>query len=143
MKQTIYIIIVLLLVSQFFRPTLENKKIDKNIALKAPKSIEKILQRACNDCHSNQTNFPFYSYIGPFSWSIASHVNTGREVLNFSEWQKIPKDIKAKRLKRISTITEMNIMPLPSYAWIHHNARLTKKEKEELVAFFKKITPKP
>jgi hypothetical protein len=143
MKIFLSITLALLVLMQFIKVELKNVPIDKNIALKAPKHIEKILQKSCNDCHTNKTNFPFYAYIAPFSWSIASHVNTGRKVLNFSEWKKIPKDMKIKRLKRISTLLEMDIMPLPSYTWIHRNAKLTKEEKKELIAFFKKITPKP
>lgn len=54
--------------------------------IKAPDDVRHILKRACYDCHSNETKWPWYSYIAPGSWLVAKDVREGRERLNFSEW---------------------------------------------------------
>ena len=71
-----------------------NPPIDKNIALHPPKEVKSILKKACYDCHSNETKWPFYANIAPLSFSISSHVKDGRKALNFSEWKNI--DPKSK-----------------------------------------------
>lgn len=84
-------------------------------------------QRACFDCHSNQTTWPGYSYVAPFSWLLSGHVSEGRREMNFSEWRK-----KYKSEEVIEEI-EKGKMPLRSYLWIHPQARLSDKEKKEFI----------
>jgi len=139
MKYYIYILLGIVIIMQFIRVEIKNTKTDPNLTLHPPANIEKILKNSCYDCHSNHTDIPFYAYVAPFSWTIASHVNAGREVLNFSLWQKIPKKRKIKILKRILTTTYVGIMPLPSYTWIHRSAKLNQKEKKEIEVYFKKL----
>ena len=61
---------------------------------KTPQNIKNILQRACYDCHSNETIYPRYSYIAPISWSIKNHINEGREHMNLSIWETYNKDLQ-------------------------------------------------
>lgn len=136
MKKAIIIIIVLLAAIQFIRPQKSNPPVDEKIALHAPEEVMHILRRSCYDCHSNETTWPWYADIAPLSWSIASHVEEGRKALNFSEWAKIPSDIKKKRLKRAVKTTQNGMMPLSTYLWLHKDAVLSPEDKQVLKAWF-------
>lgn len=88
-----------------------------------------LARKACFDCHSNETKWPAYSFIAPFSWFVAGHVNEGRSKLNFSEW-------KAKDTDEIIEEVTEGKMPLKSYLLLHSDARLTETEKEKLINGF-------
>jgi len=85
--------------------------------------------RACFDCHSNETTWPAYSRVAPASWLIYRDVVEGREHLNFSEWQRPQKDAD----EAAEHVRESE-MPLPIYALMHPEARLTPDERERLAA---------
>ena len=59
--------------------------------INAPKNVASILRTSCYDCHSNETNWPWYSYVAPVSFMVAGDVEDGRKSLNFSEWDKYEK----------------------------------------------------
>lgn len=90
---------------------------------------EAIARRSCYDCHSNETNWPAYSYVAPMSWLVRSDVETGRSQMNFSEWD--PNDNEAD--DAIEEITD-GAMPLPKYTQIHRDAKLTDEEQAILSA---------
>jgi hypothetical protein len=136
LKKSILIIILLFIAIQFIRPQKSNPPVKEGDALQAPEKVMHVLRRSCYDCHSNETNWPWYADIAPLSWSIASHVKEGRKALNFSEWKKISKEIKQKRLKRAIKTTQNGMMPLPSYLWLHKDAKLSSQEKTLLKRWF-------
>ncbi len=88
-----------------------------------------LAQRACFDCHSNETRWPLYSRIAPVSWSITDHVVEGREAINFSTW-----DTAAEEADEMVEQIREGKMPLKSYLNMHPEARLTSQEKELLIA---------
>ena len=90
--------------------------------------VGKILDRSCQDCHSNRTVWPWYSHVAPVSWVISKHVDEGREVLNFSEWATQPPSEGDRTL--ICDAVSDGRMPLPGYTAIHRNARLSKQDVE-------------
>ena len=130
MKKTVIILLLLLVAIQFIRPARTNPPVDPAHALHADEEVIQLLRQSCYDCHSNETRWPWYSQIAPISWSIASHVDDGREALNFSEWTQIDPKIKAKRLKRAIQTTRNGMMPLPMYLWIHKDAKLSREQKK-------------
>jgi len=132
MKIYLSIITITFLALQLIRPEMINQKVDENLTISAPNKVVNILKRSCYDCHSNQTTWPLYSNIAPISWIVAQHVNVGREVLNYSDWNSYDKDKKIKKLQRTIQTLNSKIMPLPSYLWIHKNAKLDQKNKEIL-----------
>jgi hypothetical protein len=136
MVKTIQIIIVIFLLAQFIRPRKVPCIVDKKKTLCSPKNVEKILIKACYDCHSDRVRYPWYFEIAPLSWTMAHHIKEGRKALNFSKWSDIPKDIKLKRLDRAIHTVGIGMMPLPSYKWIHKDAVLTKAEKQTLQKYF-------
>ena len=90
--------------------------------------VGKILDRSCQDCHSNRTAWPWYSHVAPASWVISKHVNKGREMLDFSEWANQPPAANERML--ICDAVSDGRMPLPEYTVIHRNARLSKLDVE-------------
>jgi hypothetical protein len=83
--------------------------------------------RACFDCHSNQTRWPWYSHVAPASWLVQNHVDDGRRVLNFSEWGRG----NAEADEAADEVREGE-MPPSSYVLLHPEARLTAAEREQL-----------
>lgn len=90
---------------------------------------ERIARSSCYDCHSNETDWPVYSYVAPMSWLVRRDVESGRDKLNFSEWDRDDGDAD----KAIETILEGS-MPPDRYTLIHRDARLTDAEADRIVA---------
>jgi hypothetical protein len=85
-----------------------------------------ILDRSCQDCHSSQTSWPWYSRVAPMSWIIAKHVREGREMLDFSKWANQPPTASDRML--ICGAVSDGEMPLPEYTMIHRKAKLSKRD---------------
>ena len=97
--------------------------------IKAPKEVMAILKKSCYDCHSNHTKMPWYGNVAPISWEVKSHIKNGRNWLNFSVWNKYPKEKLKKFYQGIEkTITWQ--MPPADYLWVHDEARLKKSERD-------------
>jgi hypothetical protein len=90
--------------------------------------VGRILDRSCQDCHSDRTAWPWYSHVAPISWAISKHVKEGREMLDFSEWGNQPPSASERML--ICDAVSDGRMPLPEYTMIHRNAKLSKREIE-------------
>ena len=99
--------------------------------IKAPPKIKKLLVKACYDCHSNNTKWPWYSYVAPISFEVRTHVKNGRNWLNFSIWNRYSKERQQKLLKGIAKAIEWK-MPPPDYMLIHKDARLTPAQRAEI-----------
>jgi hypothetical protein len=87
------------------------------------------LAQACGNCHSSQTNLPWYGRIVPISWWIQSHVREGREELNFSEWTTYSPRRRRDELESICGVISTGRMPPLSYSTMHPEARLETQEK--------------
>jgi hypothetical protein len=124
-------------VMQFITPVrLDSPKLsarDLLVTNAPPKEISTLLHRACYDCHSDETKWPWYGHVAPVSWWLISHVNDGRQRLNFSDWPHDDPERAAKKWSRVSEAVSSGDMPLASYARIHAAARLTKDERDRLV----------
>lgn len=131
MKRKFLWLFGILVLMQFIRP-------DKNISgllelehaeeLKVSEEVKNLIKTSCNDCHSNNTNYPWYAEIAPISWYLAYHVNDGKEHLNFSEWTDYNKNQKEHILKDLKEQLEDRNMPLKSYLFVHKNAKLTDRQ---------------
>ncbi|HEX8733855.1 MAG TPA: heme-binding domain-containing protein [Pyrinomonadaceae bacterium] len=136
MKRVLKIIVVVLfvafIVAQFIRPDMTNPPIVPELALEAttqvPADVQAILTRSCTDCHSHNTIFPWYSNIQPGGWFQVRHISDGRRHLNFSEWAKLEDRRKKRKLEEICEQVETREMPLPSYLWIHWDAKMSDEE---------------
>ena len=93
-----------------------------------PDEVKGILTRACADCHSNRTRWPWYSRVAPVSWFVADDVRRARSHYNLSEWGKMePKDA-GHTLDEMCEEVEKGAMPLASYRWMHSAAKLSEAE---------------
>lgn len=100
--------------------------------------VRELAERACFDCHSHATRWPWYSHVAPMSWLVARDVKDGRKHLNFSAWDK-----PQKNASKASDELEEGEMPPWFYLPLHADARLTDAEKAELVQGLKALPPPP
>jgi hypothetical protein len=100
-----------------------------------PAGVAVLLRRACYDCHSHETQWPWYSGVAPLSWLVVDHVNEGRRHLDFSDWPHDDPQRAARKWSRIEEAVAGGDMPLPSYTWIHPPARLTAGQRSQLAAW--------
>lgn len=103
-----------------------------------PSNVQSVLQNACYDCHSNNTNYPWYSNIQPLAWIMSNHIREGKEKLNFSEFSIYSSRRQISKLKGIANQIKDNEMPLSSYKAMHTKATLTKEEKTFIINWFNK-----
>jgi len=100
--------------------------------------VQRVLDRVCNDCHSNETRWPWYSRVPPASWMIEKDVEEARKVLNFSEWPSRP-GVEANRaaglLMAACGAVDGGVMPPERYTRLHPEAQLTRAEKDEFCAW--------
>jgi hypothetical protein len=93
-------------------------------------SVASILKSSCYDCHSLETNYPWYSQVAPVKWLVAYDTRVGREALNFSEWEGLSIRTKMKLLAEIGEEVEHKKMPMPIYLITHAEARLSVEERQ-------------
>ena len=99
----------------------------------APLEVQALLQRACYDCHSNETRWPWYSHIAPVSFLIARDVREGRREVNFSLWDGYNAQRKTRKLKEIGDQVEKGAMPQWYYVLMHEEAKLSAAERETII----------
>ena len=100
-----------------------------------PTDVKPILEKACNDCHSNNTNYPWYSYIQPVDWWLTNHINDGKKELNFDEYTTRSPRYQYHKMEEVEEMINDGEMPLDSYTWIHKNAKLTPAEKNKIISW--------
>jgi hypothetical protein len=136
LKWTAIVIAVLLVAFQFIRPARTNPPVDESRTISAnahlTPEVAAILDRSCNDCHSNRTRWPWYSNIAPVSWFVISHVNEGRREMNFSDWAGYSQEDRQAYLKKMCREVERGDMPLKSYLRLHSEATLSGEDVKTL-----------
>jgi hypothetical protein len=100
-----------------------------------PAAVAEPLRRACFDCHSNETTWPWYGRVAPASWLVAHDVEEGREHLNFSTWTELPPKKQAKAYEEIVEVLEDDAMPLWIYDLAHPSVRLSAAERGAILAW--------
>jgi len=99
---------------------------------RVPQDVRVIFNSSCDNCHSNQTRWPWYSHIAPVSWIVAHDVQQGRKFMNFSEWQSYSPKKRDQKLEDICEQVLNGDMPDGKYLLIHRSARLSPEEKESV-----------
>ncbi len=135
---------LIFLLIQFYQPTrnVDNRKISSihfNTIYNVPNNVQSILTTACFDCHSNNTQYPWYSYIQPTRFLMENHIKVGKKNLNFSEWGNYSSRKQNNKLERITKQIKANEMPLSSYTFIHRNAKLSFNQKQEIINWINQI----
>ena len=135
-------IVAAVIILQFFRIDKSNPPVVQSETLEAttavPPDISLIIGRSCNDCHSNQTIYPWYSNVQPMAWMLKSHIDDGRRNMNFSLWATYAPKRQSKKFEQICDEVASKEMPLPSYLWIHRDAVLSDTEATALCDWAKK-----
>jgi len=118
---------IVLVAIQFVPVTRSNPSVEADIP--APTNVKAVLRRACYDCHSNETVWPWYSRVAPASWLLASDVSEGRRELNFSTWNRMSAEQQAKKIRKSSEEVSEGEMPPWYYLIVHRDARLTAEDR--------------
>lgn len=115
---------------QFVPVERTNPPVEQDVS--APQEVRLILLRACYDCHSNETVWPWYSRVAPVSWMIARDVRDGRAELNFSTWNLLTTKEQVEAMHESWEEVEEGEMPPWFYLPPHPDARLTEADREAL-----------
>ncbi|RYD55406.1 MAG: cytochrome C [Sphingobacteriales bacterium] len=140
-KKILIGLLVVLVMIQFIRPARNQSKAaspnDITAVYTLPDDVNQILQRSCNDCHSNYTDYPGYANIQPLGFWLQNHINEGKAELNFSEFGTYEKKKQAHKLEEVAEQVEAGEMPLGNYTAMHKEAKLSKEDAIILVNWAK------
>lgn len=130
--------LVVIIGIQFIRPekNVSNvKTYDISTKYTIPDTVAAILKVACNDCHSNNTTYPWYAEVQPLGWWLNDHINEGKRHLNFSEFTNRPIAVQNHRFDETIEQVKEKEMPLPSYTYLgrHAGAKLTENQREMII----------
>ena len=136
-KKILLFLLVILVIIQFIHPKRNKSKADQpNYIGKlhiVPADVHSILEKACLDCHSNNTRYPWYTNFQPFDWWITNHINEGKKEFNLDEYNSRSLRYQYNKMKQTVDLVKNNEMPLNSYLWIHKDAKLSPDEKSSLI----------
>lgn len=142
-KKIGWLLLFVFIIAQFFGP----EKNEGNLTSLAtfieetnpPEEVFKIMKSSCFDCHSDTTNYPWYSNITPVNYWMDDHVKVGKKKLNFSKWGEYSLKRKEHKMDELYEEVEKKNMPLDSYTWTHSEANLTDVQIKLIVDWAKGI----
>jgi mono/diheme cytochrome c family protein len=135
------LLLVVFIIAQFFGPEKNNGDItsvdvfftDTN----PPADVKMILETTCVDCHSDSTQYPWYSNITPVNYWLDEHINDGKKHFDMSKWGDYSDKKKDHKLDELAEEVGEKEMPLPSYTWTHGDADLSQDQIEAVVSWVK------
>ena len=131
----------MIIVLQFIQPQHNNgpelTPTDITHVVPVPDDVMAILKTSCYDCHSNHTNYPWYSRITPVNWWLNFHITEGKRELNFSDFANYSYKKKSLMLDETAKEVDKLMMPLPSYLWVHKDAKLDDAHRKLLIDWTK------
>ncbi len=133
------VVAVVVLGAQLVPVDRSNPPVEAEIAL--PDGVREIVRKACYDCHSHETRWPWYAYVAPVSWLVHHDVEEAREHLNFSRWGRYDAEEQAELLGDIAGEVEEREMPLQIYLSLHPEARLTQAERRAIIVWAEGAKP--
>lgn len=138
-KRIFLALIVLLLLSQVVRPAKTNPPVDPTRTIQTltrmTPEVDAILKRSCNDCHSYETKWPWYSHVAPASWLVVYDVNEGREHLSLSDWASYSRKRAIHLLDEMDEQIRKGDMPLGKYVILHPGAALSETDRSILLTW--------
>jgi len=138
-KQLLVALLLAFAVIQFIQPARNQSgqavQLDFSNTTTVPDTIYTLFKNACFDCHSNNTNYPWYSNIQPMGWFMASDIENGKAKLNFNDLGSLSSRRLESKLQETENMIKDGTMPLPAYKLMHEGARLTKEEREALIGW--------
>ena len=141
-KRILLILLVALIAIQFVRPA-KNVSTDQSRNIKTlyavPENVHTILTKACNDCHTNNTIYPWYASVQPVLWWLDDHVKEGKSHLNFDEYTSYNLRRQYHKMEEVIEMVKEKEMPLDSYTWVHRDAKLTDEERVTLTSWAQSV----
>ncbi len=104
-----------------------------------PADVKTILEKACNDCHSNNSNYPWYANLQPVHWWMEKHIKDGKKHLNYDEYTSRPLRYQYHKMEETIEMIKEGEMPLNSYTWTHKDAKLSEQEKTKLISWAESV----
>jgi hypothetical protein len=141
-KKILLGVVVIIIVIQFIRPSKNlSADISKDISViyAEPEEVKAILEKSCNDCHSNKTAYPWYAQIQPVGWWLNNHIVDGKRHLNLNNFSALKVAVQKKKLEDFMEQIKKDDMPLSSYTIIHKNAELSEADKQILNTWCRQI----
>ena len=142
-KKILFVLLIILIAIQFIHPTKNISTVEQpyNISktYHIPTDVKTVLDKACMDCHSNNTRYLWYFKIQPIDWWLTNHINEGKKGLNFDEYTNRSLRYQYHKLEEIADQIKNDEMPLNSYTWIHKDAILTDQEKKTIIDWTESI----
>ncbi len=138
-KKILLALLVILVIIQFIHPKRNKKEgpqanyIGNSFAV--PADVKTILDKACNDCHSNNTSYPWYARVQPIHWWLNKHINNGKKQINFDEYTNRSLRFQYHKMEETIEMVKEEEMPLNSYTWTHKDAILTEEEKNRIIGW--------
>ena len=133
-KKILPAVLVVFIAIQFIQPAHNSSghalPTDITKTIRVPDTVLNIFKKACYDCHSNNTRYPWYVYIQPTGWIMARHIRNGKDNLNFSDFGSYSQRKQANKLRAIETSIKEGSMPLPAYTIMHTDAKLSAEDKK-------------
>src|SRR5580692_698025 len=141
-KKILIGLLIVFIIIQFFR-TSKNLSADTNkdvsTLYNVPDDVKTILQRACNDCHSNKTVYPWYAEVQPVKWWLNNHIVDGKRHFNLNNFTSLKVAVQKKKMEECMEQIKKNEMPLDSYTWIHKDAILSEADKQTIYTWCRNI----
>lgn len=140
-KKIILVILLLILIVfvtiQFVQPVQNTSgqvlPTDISNIYKIPADVSTLIKNSCYDCHSNNTNYPWYSNIQPVGWLLEADIKNGKAKLNFSEFGSLSSRRQISKLRNIENRIKDETMPIQVYKIMHPSAQFTEEEKQLLI----------
>ena len=142
-KKILTLLLVSLIIIQFFRPSKNRSLAAQPHALGnkycIPAEVDSILRKTCYNCHSNNSQYPWYFNVQPSAWFLANHIRDGKSELNFDEFLTYDLKKQDHKLEELIEEVEHEEMPLKSYTIIHADAKLNEAQKAALIGWAKEL----
>jgi hypothetical protein len=143
LKKIGWALLIALIAIQFIRPaknqTTELQPHAIQTKFEVPENVSAILKKACYDCHSNNSEYPWYSTIQPVYWWLNDHIEEGKGHLNFDEYTNKRLRYQYHKMEEVIEQLKEGEMPLNSYTWTHTDARLSPEEKQALTGWAQQV----
>jgi hypothetical protein len=123
LKKILLLLLVIFIGIQFIIPVRNESdqvlSTDITKTFNVPDNVFNALKISCYDCHSNNTRYPFYTYIQPIGWMMNNHIKNGKDKLNFSDFGSYSRRRQKSKLKSIVSQIQHEKMPISSYSIMH------------------------
>ncbi len=133
LKKITLIVLAIFVAIQFVPVDRSNPPVETEI--EASETALSVFKRACYDCHSNQTDWPWYGYVAPVSWIVSGHVDHARQHLNFTTWNRYDAEERLEKIEEVWEEVEEGAMPPGYYTPMHSEARLSDADRAAIEAW--------